>query len=302
MRRRVLIRVGAVCLLFVGLGLVGALWPYEPGMDTGTVHGFSWRHPLGPDPAGRDLLLRLVIATRAFVLPGLFGAALAVSLGVVLGALSGYVPPEIRRTPGADFGRAVLAFLLAVPGALPRFMSILFLLVAASGGVWAVLDRLPWLESYALEAYLIGAATGLLYAAEIGHEIQNRVRQCCNEEFIESARADGLSLWRIVGHHILYLQCRGLIYRYAFEVAAAVLVVETSLSYLKGFGVQEPQPSWGNILIMTKDRWRHGDWVMALVPTVVIVGAFILLVRAGDLLSRLPRKGTEGHAGSSIWL
>lgn len=294
MRRRVLIELSGWVTLLVVVTLIGLLAPYEPGFDANTVDEISWTHPLGADPAGRDLLFRLLIATRAFLLPGILGAVLAVSFGVLVGALSGYVPPETKRSRWADAMRWGLSFLLAVPGTLPRFTSILFLLVATS--VWAgdIMDTFPWLEAYAFEAYLIGAATGLLYGAEVGNEIRSRVRQACTEEFVESARADGLPLSRVLGYHILYLQCRPLIYRFLLEVFAAVVLVESSLSYLQGFGVQEPQPSLGNILIMTKDRWRHGEWLTAVVPTVCIIGTFIILTRIGDLLSRLPRKGTEG--------
>ena len=294
MRRRILTELAVWGGFLIGLTITGLALPYEVGFDAGTVDGFSWRHPLGPDPGGRDLLYRLLIATRAFLLPSIVGALLATSFGVVVGALSGYVPGESDRTRFGDAVRWGLSFMLAVPGTLPRFTSILCLLVATS--VWAgdIVVRYPWLQSYAFEAYLIGAATGLLYGAEIGNEIRSRVRQCCTEEFVESARADGLSLTRVLGFHIIYLQCRPLIYRFFFEVFAAVVLVESTLSYLQGFGVQEPQPSLGNILIMTKDRYWHGEWLVAIVPTVVIIGTFILLTRVGDLLSRLPRKGTQG--------
>jgi len=233
-------------------------------------------HLLGTDRLGRDLLPRVLVATRGFFLPGLLAAVIAAVLGVSLGAFAGYAPVRegIEQRPRwaralLDAARAVVKLALALPAALPRFVSIVLLCAA-----------------WGFEPFLIGAVAGVLYAAELGEDVRQRVDQCAHEEYVEAARSEGLSWARILGLHILWLHCRPLIVRHLVHLWSFVILVETSLSFIPGeFGIQEPDPSWGNMLVGAMDSALTGHLWPSVVPTVAIVFTVVLLAWMGDRLS-----------------
>lgn len=271
---------------FLAIGVVGAVLPYEPGGDAiSAAHALpSVAHPLGTDRLGRDLLFRLVIGTRGFFLPGLLAMGLAFSLGTGLGAIAGYTPSGAGvasargwRSGAWRLGRWGIALLLAVPGALPRFVSILLVC-----------------STFGFSPAILGAAIGTLYAAELGMDVRRRVGLCCGEEYVESARAEGISDARILGYHILWLHCRSLIARHLVYVWSFCILVETSLSFLPGeFGVQEPNPSWGNMLAGDLDAAMSGKLWAALVPTVAILATVALLAYSSDRLDEFDSKAEE---------
>ena len=67
-------------------------------------------------------------------------------------------------------------------------------------------------------------------------------------EFVTALRAHGVGDGRILLWHVLWVNVRGLLVRQVLNTFGFFLVVETTLSYFGGFGVQEPTPSWGNML------------------------------------------------------
>ena len=279
-------RAGLVGLAaFMVMGLVGLIWTYgyEPVAMAERLQGPSWAHPLGTDWLGRDLLHRLVAGTRGFFVPGLLGVMVCGTIGVVLGAYAGFTPPQDALRSPSTVGRKALyvtqslvSVLLALPGALPRMVSLV--LVCAVFG---------------FDAYLLALGAGIVYAGELGEDVCQRVRQCCRQEFVESAAAAGVPSWQILGHHILWLHVRPLVVRHLFQLWAFVILVETSLSFMPGaFGLQEPDPSWGNMLQGTREAALSGEVWAASVVTVVIVATIVMLAWIGD------RLGTERSPGA----
>lgn len=267
-----LVAGGAV---FVGLGLAGLSVPNEPDPVNmaRALEGPSLQYPLGTDRLGRDLLRRTIAGSRAFFIPGLLAALIAVGLGMPLGALAGYEPRALRidgrwRRRLGPVVRSFLALLLALPAALPRFVSIVLLFAAFGFG-----------------PTVLAVSLGVLYAAELGEDVRQRVLSCAREEYVTAARAEGLPPWRILGFHILWLHCRGLIARHLVHLWALVILVETSLSYLPGdFGVQEPDPSWGNMLSGAQDAALVGSVWPSIVITTIIVSTVVFLAVVGDRL------------------
>lgn len=270
-------------VVFVGLGAAGLAVSSEPDpvqMER-ALEGPSWAHPLGTDRLGRDLLRRVVASTRAFFVPGLMAAMIALVIGVPFGAFAGYEPRRLR-TDGRWRGRAgavvrsVVALILALPGALPRFVSVVLLFAALGFG-----------------PVVLAVSLGILYAAELGEDVRQRVLACAREEYVTAARAEDLPLTRVLGLHILWLHCRGLIARHLVHLWALVILVETSLSYLPGdFGVQEPDPSWGNMLSAAQDAALIGSVWPSIVVTSCIVGTVVFLAIVGDRLGR-ERSGSQ---------
>ncbi|MCA9552570.1 MAG: ABC transporter permease [Myxococcales bacterium] len=269
---------GLLLAVFLAMGVAGLLIDYGfVGVKMSQALELPGpEHLLGTDRLGRDLLPRVLVATRGFFLPGLLAAVIAAVLGVSLGAFAGYAPVRegIEQRPRwaralLDAARAVVKLALALPAALPRFVSIVLLCAA-----------------WGFEPFLIGAVAGVLYAAELGEDVRQRVDQCAHEEYVEAARSEGLSWARILGLHILWLHCRPLIVRHLVHLWSFVILVETSLSFIPGeFGIQEPDPSWGNMLVGARDPALTGHLWPSVVPTVAIVFTVVLLAWMGDRLS-----------------
>lgn len=275
-------RLGALTWLlllgFFAMGIAGLLIEYGfVGVDMSRALKLPGAESLlGTDRLGRDLLPRLLVATRGFFLPGMLAATIALGLGVGLGALAGYAPKrdgiQVRSAPVSAllWGLQELTkLLLSLPAALPRFVSIVLLCAA-----------------FGFDAYLMAAAAGVLYAAELGEDVRQRVDQCAREEYVEAARSEGLSTARILGVHILWLHCRPLIVRHLVHLWSFVILVETSLSFMPGeFGIQEPDPSWGNMLVGAREPAMTGNFWPSLVPTFAIVVTVVLLAWVGDRLA-----------------
>ncbi len=272
-------------LVFGAVGLLGLVvpvdhWPVGPREDW--LLGPSLVHPLGTDWLGRDLLLRILVATRAFFLPGIVAILVCGLIGVSLGAFAGFSPPQDALQPPSTGRRRLLAVLqggvsigLALPSALPRMVS-LVLLCAMFG----------------FSPYVLAIGAGVIYAGELAEDVRRRVQACCREEYIEAAAAGGIPSWRILGYHIIWLHTRPLVLRHLMQLWALVILVETSLSFMPDeFGVQEPNPSWGNILKGTRDAALAGNLWAASVVTAVIVGTIVLLAWLGDVF------GAERDAG-----
>src|SRR4029079_14462941 len=84
---------------------------------------------------------------------------------------------------------------------------------------------------------------------------------------------------------------RGLVLIQALMGMAEAILIETSLSYL-GFGVQEPQPSWGNMVALGKDYFFRGDLWISTAPAAAILITVVGFHLLGDaVLARLEETG-----------
>jgi peptide/nickel transport system permease protein len=182
--------------------------------------GPSAAHPLGSDLVGRDVLSRLVHASRVSLVVGIAAVALYVAVGVVLGAISGFYggPIEVAILRLAD---VVLSF--------PAL--ILVLVIVALVG--------PSLTNIIL-------VIGLLGWPRVARLVRGELLSLREREFVQAARVIGASDARLMFQHLLPNTTGVVLVAATFGVANAILV-EASLSFL-GMGVQPPTPSWGNML------------------------------------------------------
>lgn len=256
-----------VLLLLTLLRLYALLFPYDPVADVNldrALIGPSAAHWLGTDQVGRDLLTRIVHGTEAFFMPGLFACSVAALIGTIGGGLSGYF--------GGLFA-ACFRYLTAVLTSLPRFILILLVCSIYDGGV-----------------YLLAFLTGLVYMPQIAETVYRKVLAFRATEFIEAAQAHGLSDVRILFYHILYLNCMPPILKHMLYLFGYVILIETSLSYLGGFGVQEPAPSWGNMLAQAREYLFQGQILFLTVPAIAISTTILGLVALGDAINEQGEK------------
>ncbi|PKQ68253.1 ABC transporter permease [Raineya orbicola] len=180
---------------------------------------------LGTDKQGRDLLSRLILGTRISLGIGLVAVFISVILGVTLGSLAGFFGGKI------DYA---INFLMTIVWSIPQIMLVIVISLALGRGV--------------LGAFI---ALGLTTWVEIARLVRGEIMAIKEKQYIEAARALGLSNFRIVFRHILPNLFGPLIVMISSNFAAAILT-EAGLSFL-GMGAQPPTPSWGMMVSEGKD-------------------------------------------------
>lgn len=227
-----------------------------------TLAPISTLHPLGADNLGRDLLVRLSLSITGAVLP----LWLSVTLGCVTGIVLSVATLVARQTRSAQAPISVLDALAGIAAGLPAVIVAFGLAVLwEGGGLMPVAVTLAVL--FGLRSYL---------------EVQDWARQDSRLGYWTAHAALGGSmakrLWR---YGVLGAWRAPLVQSLAFHLRAAV-AVEAALSYL-GFGVQEPQASFGNMLSSHFDLYLKGEWQILM----IIVAALVLTVAVPVAVSRL---------------
>jgi len=199
-----------------GYDIVADVDPSNSGAAPGTA---AW---LGTDALGRDIAWRMVKATDAFVVPSVGAALVAVGLGGGLGTLGGWFGGTIERASGAVAG---------LPGAAPRFVMVLLLATI-----------------FEPSSVVLAVGCGLAFVPQAAAEVAARLGAMRRTAFVEASLVHGVGVARVLGGHLLWTGCRLLLLRLALQSVAFYVVVETTLSYLGALGVQEPLPSFGNMV------------------------------------------------------
>ncbi len=242
--------------------VLGAL-PADPdAMDLSSINALpSAAHLLGTDFVGRDLLTRIMVGTQAFFLPGLLSVSVSLVFGALFGVLAGYWPER--------FG-TVVGLLLQALESLPKLVILLLVIALFRPNIYLIL--------------LVVGITNVPAAAEL---LRTRIAVLRKKSYIEAALALGLRPSRVILKHVLWLHGRGLVLIQASVGMAEAILIETSLSYL-GFGVQEPQPSWGNMVALGKDYFFRGELWISTAPAMAILVTVLGFHLLGDaLLERL---------------
>lgn len=234
-------------LLLVGLfalfGQSFAVWTNEE-IDFSIIGqaaqlgGPSWEngHYFGTDDLGRDLFSRTVQGTQVSLLVGLIGAAIAVIVGTLYGATAGYLG---GRTD------AVMMRLVDVLLAIP-YMFVLILLLVVFGRSMIMLFM----------------GIGLISWLEMSRVVRGQTLSLKNREFIEAARATGVSTRKIILRHIVP-NLLGVVAVYATLLVPLMILSESFISFL-GLGVQEPLTSWGALIAEGSRTMSYGTlWQLA---------------------------------------
>lgn len=200
------------------------------------LEGGSTAHLLGTDVLGRDILSRLIFASRWSILVGFLAVVIALGIGVPFGLLAGY------------FGRYVDASMTFSVNVVMAFPFIVFALT-----VIAFLG--PGFVNLIL---VLGLAGWVVYARVVRTETLS-LRE---REFVIASRALGAGHARIIWKHLLPIAADSVLILASTQVAAMILA-EAFLSFL-GFGIQPPTPSWGSMLAEARShmfaRWWLAAW------------------------------------------
>lgn len=230
--------------------------PYDPE-DTNlmsALSGPSRQHWLGTDNLGRDILSRIIYGARVSVQVGLIAVGISVLVGTPLGLIIGFTRSSALDTVVMRCVDAILAFPTLV----------LALAISAALG--------PSLRNVMIAVGFVGIPSYVRL-------IRGQVLAVRQYEFVEAARAIGLTDIHILGRHILPNVAAPLIVQASIGVAFAIMS-EASLSFL-GLGVQPPTPSWGGMLSIGKDYLQLAWW-MALAPGFAIFITVLAVNFLGD--------------------
>ena len=116
--------------------------------------------------------------------------------------------------------------------------------------------------------------------------IKSKIQFLKQKNFIEAATALGLKNAVIIFKHILWHNCRSVLIIQATLGMAEAILIETSLSYL-GFGVQEPTPSWGNMVQSGANYFMQGKFWPSTAPALTILLTIMGFHLLGDGLNNI---------------
>ncbi len=192
------------------------------------------RHWLGTDTLGRDLLVRMLYGGRVSLGVGLCATFVALSIGVVYGAIAGF------------FGGKRDAFMM-------RAVDIMYSLPFP---IFVILLMVFFGRNIVLLFVAIGAVEWLTMARIVRSQVMAVKRM----EFIEAARSLGFGRRRIIFRHILP-NILGPIIVYTTLTIPAVMLLEAFLSFL-GLGVQPPMSSWGGLIKDGAEKMEEFPWLL----------------------------------------
>lgn len=234
--------------------------PDEMDLDMMMSTPFSGAYFLGTDYMGRDILSRLILGIQAYFLPGLLSIAISLTLGSIMGVLSGFVGGKAE---------SVVEYISNLIDSFPRLVLILLVIAA-----------------FAPNIYVIMIVVGLTTAPMVASLVKGKILFLKQKNFIESAVSLGLPTHQILLKHILWYNCRSLLLIQATLGMAEAILIETSLSYL-GFGVQEPTPSWGNMVQSGANYLMQGNFWPSTAPALAILFTVLGFHLLGDGLNNI---------------
>lgn len=217
--------------------------------------------PLGTDDLGRDRLSRLLQGTRISLLCATLAASLATSTAAAVGLIAGYFDGWVDEIAG------VLTDL---------FLSLPWLFALLSLRALLPLDTST--EVSAGATFLLLAAVGWAPSARV---IRANVTSLRNSRLIVHARAYGCGRARVLWLHILP-NLRPVLLAQFWILVPAFILTEANLGLL-GLGINEPMPSWGNMLteLQNYQRIPEEPWILAPALLLVLVVGSLQFVVSG---------------------
>ena len=271
------------------------LIPYSPNtqdiLNFGYVSPFQkqdvpsvrWRHWLGTESIGRDILSALIHGTRVAFLVGIISMSIASIIGIILGALAGFFGDNRLRISRASMLMLAIFLFFGFFYAFTfkkLFLGLAIILLSICIAYFAgfILKPIPFFKKKSAipidilvqrlieilvsiprlfliigivaiakpSIFLVMVVIGLTSWTEIARFIRAELLKIRNLEYIEAADALGYSKWRVLIKHAIPNAIGPVLITIAFGIAAAILI-ESFLSFL-GLGIPPETLTWGKLL------------------------------------------------------
>lgn len=239
----------------------------EEMVEASNTFRSRFRHVLGTDQVGRDLLVRMIYGGQISLMIGITAVAISISLGTIVGLIAGY------------FGGWIGALLMRVVEALLSIPALVLLLLLSNSLSRSSTTTVILGRELSTTVIVIVLIIGLLGWMGLSRIVRSLVLTLKEQEFVVAARTLGASDMRIIFRHILPNCVAPIVVSATLGVGGAI-ITEAYLSFL-GFGVQEPTATWGNILNRAQgDIARY--WWMWLFPGIFITLTVLSINFIGD--------------------
>lgn len=250
-----LVLITAMFILAIFAPLLAPYSPYENFKDGLTSIGAPVppgpKFLLGTDDLGRDVLSRLIYASRISLQVGLIAALVSITVGTIFGVSAGYRGGWVDQVT------------MRITDVMLAFPFLLFVIMVVST-----------LKPSVTAIYI---AIGLLGWPNIARVARGQTLSVAQNAYVESARALGASSWRIVFRHIIP-NIMGPVIVFGTLRVGNFILMEGALSYL-GVGVPPPIPSWGSMIYTGQQYYQTAPWLIifpGLMITLTVIGFSLL--------------------------
>ncbi|MFE7231430.1 dipeptide/oligopeptide/nickel ABC transporter permease/ATP-binding protein [Streptomyces sp. NPDC001231] len=237
--------LGIVVLAAVFAPLIAAD-PLATGIPVQAPGGAHW---FGTDRVGRDVFARVVYGARYSLVIGLGSTAAALVLGAVLGSLA-----ATSRKLGDESVMRTLDIVMAFPP-----IALAAVLVTVFG------TSLP----------VLILCIAFVYMPSLARVVRANVMAQYGEDYVAAEKVIGARRAYIVVRHVA-VNCAAPVMVFATVLVADAIIFEASLSFI-GAGVQDPDPSWGNVLSYGRQILLSGGWWATLLPGLVLLATVLAL-------------------------
>jgi oligopeptide transport system permease protein len=250
-------------------------WRYDQAdLATGPTPP-SWKHWMGTDYFGRDLLARVFFGGRISFAVGLFATLVSFFIGITWGGVAGYFGGKID---------AVLMRIVDVLYAIPFFIVVILLMVFFAGqegplfkgfkSLLSVFVAHPEDPSYfpIFQILIVFAALGGISWLTMARIVRGQVIALRGQPFVEAARSIGAGHAALIFRHLLP-NALGPIIIYTTLTIPEVMMTEAFLSFL-GLGTQEPLSSWGLLAATGADSMDLYPWTLIFPALMLAISLF----------------------------
>jgi oligopeptide transport system permease protein len=270
-------RPAMLSLAFMGVLLLAILFfPTQPPTK-GTDRQFSpptAQHWFGTDIHGRDIFARVLSGGRVSLLVGAVGASVSLVIGVLWGAIAGYIGGRVD---------SVMMRVVDVLYSLPTVIFVIVLVALLNGFISSARQGSFISENETLlRLLLLFVGIGAVSWLTMSRIVRGQVLSLKNRQFIDATRALGASHARILLKHILP-NVAGVILVYLTLTVPSVILYESFLSFL-GMGIQPPMASWGSLIAEGARQLNplRIYWWLLVFPCAMLITTLIALNFIGD--------------------
>lgn len=268
LRRNKMAMIGLAILIMLALGAIFAdiICDYDTMVIkqdiANRLQGPSAQHWFGTDEFGRDIFSRVVYGTRISLLIGFVAVAIAMVIGVLLGAFSGYYGATVDN---------IIMRLMDILLSIPQIILAIAIVAVLGNGLFNLM-----------------LAVGISSIPHYARIVRASVLSVKDQEFIEAAKAAGSSDLRIIFKHIIPNCLAPIIVQATLGVAMAILTA-AGLSFV-GLGISPPTPEWGSMLSSARSYIRDYAYMTMFPGLAIMITIFALNVLGDGLRDALDPK------------